>query len=279
MRIYCLLVVLACCFEAPSYDGTMYKCDVDGICAIGFSCIAGYCVQQETPDDMVAFAAGMFTMGCTAGTLDCDVNAQPAHTVMLSAFAIDKREVTQAQFQQCLQMQLCDNTIVPIDDTTPNAPVRGVRWENAKKYCAFARKQLPTEAQWERAARGGGATPFPWGDAAVDCTHANAQCSTTVVDVTSLPVGATSDGVLHMAGNVREWVADSYETAFYTSPAALSDPRNESASDNGIKVARGGSFKTEARFLKVWYRDDEDELHGGTATDGDDLGVRCAKSF
>jgi len=269
-------VVLAGCFEAPGYDGTMYKCDVDPVCPEGFTCDMGVCTAMPAPAGMVGVAAGSFRMGCMPG-VDCMTDAQPQHDVRLSAFAIDKSEVTEAQFQLCIDAGACLATTVPITGNTPNAPVRGVTWMNAKNYCTFMTKQLPTEAQWERAARTVMTALFPWAGDLFDCTRANAlPCARGgVVDESALPLGNTPQGIMQMSGNVREWVLDSYDEAFYAADPSPLDPRNETTSN--IKVVRGGSFRTDVPNLKVWFRDSEDMLHGGTAVDGDDLGVRCAK--
>src|ERR1044072_9637504 len=96
-------------------------------------------------------------------------------------------------------------TTVRITVSTPSAPVRGVTWTNAKAYCTFIKKRLPTEAQWERAARTAFATMFPWGVAAFDCTRGNAMpCAMNgVVAIDAMPLGNTVEGLQHMGGTSR----------------------------------------------------------------------------
>ena len=271
MRALCF-AALAGCFTAPDYAGTRFKCDVEPVCPDGFTCFEGVCRDDVAPDGMVMFPAGVFKMGCFQSTTDCMTDAQFPHDVVLSEFAIDKYEVTEAQYRMCAETGGCST------DTAPNAgsqnlPVRGVKWEDARTYCDFVGKQLPTEAQWERAARASESQTFPW-VGGFACALANAgPCGYGgVVDIHTFLEGATKEGLMHMSGNVREWVADSYDETFYLGGDA-SDPVNATVSP--LKVVRGGSFRTPVAFLKVWYRDKADQNNGGTTYD--DLGFRCAK--
>jgi formylglycine-generating enzyme len=274
MRLVFFIVLATACFEAPSYDGTMYKCDVDGICATGFACVAGICSPSNgSGNGMVSFEAATFTMGCSTEA-GCAPDAMPPHAVMLSRFAIDKTEVTLLQFQRCIDDARCDDTIARVATDAGDAPVHGVSWANAQTYCGTASGRLPTEAEWERAARGQGSTPYPWGTEAPDCGRANGPgCGDAVAAVDSMPDGDSTDGIAMMAGNVREWVSDSYAADYYM----MSPTRDPQGGGSGAKVTRGGSYLQDAKYLTVFARGQEDPVHGGDAYP--DLGFRCARSL
>ncbi|HEY5920843.1 MAG TPA: formylglycine-generating enzyme family protein [Kofleriaceae bacterium] len=261
--------MLGGCFAVPDYDDTRFKCDVEPVCPEDFVCFEGVCRDDVAPPGMVLFPAGTSMMGCIQGADDCNMDARPLHPISLSEFAIDVHEVTEAQYQACVDAGSC----VPVASggTSTALPVRGVTWNAARAYCAHVGKKLPTEAQWEFAARAGGGQVFPWGGA-FDCTVVNAApCALgTVVDVESMPGGATADGLMHMAGNVREWVLDSYDETFYLQSGSSLDPSN--VNNSVLKVVRGGSFRSSSALLTVWFRDFVNQ-----SSADDDLGIRCAK--
>ena len=237
---------------------------------------------DDTPDGMIAFSAATFTIGCDASApAGCDADAMPPHAVSLSAFALDRTEVTQARYQQCIAAGRCTPprcAFAPA--TTPQLPVACVTWAQADAFCRFAGGRLPTEAQWEAAARGLEGHTYPWGEQAPDCVRAqysgcglstdmSSEQGTTPLPVGTHPLGATAMGVEDLAGNVAEWVADWYDPNAY-SAAPAHDPAGP-ASGSG-RVVRGGSFLGSVASLRGYVR----SVYPPDGSD-ESLGFRCAR--
>jgi formylglycine-generating enzyme required for sulfatase activity len=221
----------------------------------------------STPADMVHVPAGEFTMGSNEGESD----EQPVNTVYLDAFYIDEYEVTNGQFAQFLNEQgnQEEGGVTWVDigaeyclitesegQYQPRSgysdhPVVEVSWYGARAYCQWAGKGLPTEAEWEKAARGTDGRTYPWGEG-IDCDHAQyGKCGGQTMLVGSKPKGASPYGALDMAGNVWEWVADWYDSGYYaTSPE--SNPRGPTSED--CRVIRGGSWYDLEAFARCRSR-------------------------
>ena len=200
-------------------------------------------------------------MGCDSSNPAemCRGNEQPLHTVTLDAYFIDKYEVTNVRYKACVDAGGCTapgsvNSVTrsPYYGTSTYAdyPVLNVTWYQARAFCAWAGKRLPTEAEWEKAARGSSDTrKYPWGDSAPDCTKTNyGLCVGDTSRVGSYPNGASPYGVMDMAGNVFEWVNDFYGENYY-SVSPMSNPPGPTWSSapwgsHEYRVLRGGSWSS-----------------------------------
>ena len=207
-------------------------------------------------DGGVLIPAGEFQMGSKESP------DETPHTVFVSAFIMERYEVTQQQFEKVM----ADN---PSDFSGANLPVERVTWYEARDYCKQIGKRLPTEAEWEKAARGGTATKFYWGDA-MDDRHAwywdNAAKTTHAVGQKK----PNAFGLYDMAGNVWEWVADYYGDAYYAT-SRKHDPKGPFVGK--YRSMRGGSWKDFDNFLRASRRNYD--LPSGRFNY---IGFRCAKS-
>ena len=264
-----LVVLAACacgCLATPDHAGTMYRCDVDPTCPDGFTCIDGVCEMGSTTPGMVTILGGKFQMGCPLSVTSCIDAERPEHDVELATFSIDATEVSAGDYMTCGS---CGAAVGYPTDGDPGLPIRFVAWEDARTYCASLARHLPTEAQWERAARVG-EQPYPWGSDTADCQHVIGTGCSGPVPVDQQSNGDTPTGIHHMLGNVREWVDDAYDPMFYMSTLAT-NPDSAGPDDND-RVVRGGGFMTAASDFAVWHRDHNDRKQHVA-----DIGFRCAK--
>jgi serine/threonine-protein kinase len=209
-------------------------------------------------------------------------NERPAHTVTLDAFWIDKTEVTNAQYRRCVEGGGCtapgssssaSRNSYYGNGSFDNYPVIYVNWNQASAYCRWAGARLPTEAEWEKAARGTDGRQYPWGNQYPDCQRANCGCQEggcvgDTNQVGSYPAGASPYGALDMGGNVYEWVADWYDGGYYASSPA-NNPQGPNAGDG--RVVRGAGWVNEGSFLRTVWRH-----HSDPASGSPDFGFRCA---
>ncbi len=212
--------------------------------------------------------AGEFTMGSDSG----DNDEKPPHQVYLDAFYMDTYEVTNASYRACVQAGWCkkpNNTDHYDNPDYANHPVVYVDWNQASAYCEWRGSSLPTEAQWEKAARGTDGRTYPWGEG-IDCNRANYGVCVEAIDTTevgSYVNGVSPYGLYDMAGNVWEWVSSLYEPY----PYEATDGR-EDLSAGGDRVLRGGTwYITEEKSLRVSNR----LASKGPGDNWSTIGFRC----
>jgi serine/threonine-protein kinase len=248
-------------------------------------------IRQADKDgmSMVYVPEGAFLMGSTSGDVNAQMDEQPQHTVYLDAFWIDQTEVSNAMFARFIEdtnhitdaerqgwgwvligtewtevsgadwqhPQGSDTSIDGLDDH----PVVQIGWGDADAYCRWAGRQLPSEAQWEKAARGEQALTYPWGNRfdGRQLNYCDANCDISWRDATtddgfplsapvgSYPSGASAYGALDMMGNVWEWVSDWYEQTYYASSPSQNPTGPASGQERGL---RGGGWSDEALYLR-----------------------------
>ncbi len=252
------------------------------------------------PDSVALFPAEEFEEGIDAGTQSPNgasgwwVNEEPEHRVMLSTFRLEKNEVTVAQYAEFLRWagglghysSLMPIAVGPTqDDFAPkpgmaDRPMNDVTWYDARAYCLWMGGDLPTEAQWEYAAKGASGRQYPWGSAAPDCQHAvfypggETLCSPAPEPVDSHPKGDTPEGLHDMAGNVADWVLDHYGWYPGTDGGTVPVEQDPSGPDGGtLRVVRGGGYRDVERSLRTTNRWGADP-----ALRSDGVGFRCAYS-
>jgi sulfatase modifying factor 1 len=229
------------------------------------------CTSSARPGPLVEVEAGDFVMGCNAEVDDeCDDDEQPMHTVSVSAFEIERTEVTQDAYTACVTDGACTPPSCAWDCDAPDLPANCLTIDQATMYCVWAGRRLPTEAEWEKAARGGEGQKYPWGNDAPTCELANMSgCGDVKLPAGSLPDGASPYGALDMAGNLVEMVTDWYDASYYEeSPSA--DPTGPAS---GTRYGgRGGGYGSEALWMRASKRDwyDLDDMSVS-------LGFRCAR--
>jgi formylglycine-generating enzyme required for sulfatase activity len=189
----------------------------------------------------VLIPEGAFPRGCDVERdPSCNEEERPQRTLHLSAFWIDRTEATIGQYQQCVSAGACAKLDTMTATASPERAVTGVSWFEAQQYCAWKKMRLPTEAEWEKAARGTDGRIFPWGDDQPDCNQADYEtCGTPRAPVGSRKEGASPFGMLDAAGGVEEWVVDFFESDYY-SRAPERDPQGPQAGKT--RVIRGGSY-------------------------------------
>ncbi len=212
----------------------------------------------------------------------------PVHSVTVSPFHLDRTEVTVDAYMRCVAAGLCATPGFPALDPrfdAPDFPITHVGWDEAKVYCKFAGGRLPTEAEWEIAARGEAARAFPWGNVYNPhlCNHGSLAIDNTdasdgfarLAPVGSFKNGATPLGLLDMAGNVSEWVEDRIDMTpdgtFPSYSAKQAAPLiNPVVIKGSHHIHRGGSYLTAAHMMRSTARMPAADMRRA------DVGFRCA---
>ena len=237
-------------------------------------------ISTSSDINMVYISPGYFHMGCVPRDKYCDEDEKPRHRVYLDAYYIDKTEVTVAQYKQCIYAGNCK----PMRDSRKcnynqrdkhQHPVNCVDWYQAQNYCKFRGKQLPSEAQWERAARSKDGDIYPWGahppNESLVLFGQPSGSGTSEVESKNV----ANNGTYAMAGNVWEWVMDCYDKNLYK---LRSDPRNPvhipTTCSSTRRVLRGGSYRVNAKLLRSSNR-----LRVKPSIQGARIGFRCVKAI
>ena len=235
-------------------------------------------VQNNIKENMVFIPEGPFNMGFKIDNEEGwgDMDEEPVHTVTLSSYWIDKYEVTSSSFSTFLNKHKNqahsfieitsavtikhENQVYEARKGLENYPVNRVSWFGADAYCKWVGKRLPTEAEWEKAARGNDQRIFPWGNNFPDNTRVTFRRKFSEEEfkvmepVDGMKKGVSPYGVHHMAGNVWEWVSDWFDASAYQDE----NRRNPQGPDSGIsKVLRGGNWYYKAYYLRTTYRFNE----------------------
>jgi formylglycine-generating enzyme required for sulfatase activity/regulator of sirC expression with transglutaminase-like and TPR domain len=244
--------------------------------------------NNPTPPEMVHIASGFFKMGLNNKLED----ESPEHRVFLDGYYIDKYEVSAKDFSLFLNTKnnvkkyYLDNkfgTLVYTGKFQPrpgleNYPINNISWQAANDYCKWKGKRLPSEAEWEKAARGENSTIFPWGNqppspelARFHQTWTQETKHQVLVPVNALEAGKSPYGLYNMAGNVKEWVDDWYDREYYKEIDEYANPKGPIGGE--FKVVRGGSWRDLKGFIYSPFRNS-----GNPTSRMDDYGFRCAKS-
>ena len=235
-------------------------------------------LQKDFPEDMVLIPEGPFTMGYAIENDKewGDMDEDPVHQVTLSPYWMNKYEVTSSDFAKFLNShQAAALRFIEITPSVTveyvegkyrprngleNLPVNRVSWYGANAYCQWKGNRLPTEAEWEKAARGTDQRIFPWGDEPPDNSRTTfrrkfSKLGFKVMEpVDSMSRGASPYGIHHMAGNVWEWVADWFDGGTYEDH----EPRDPKGPETGVsRVLRGGNWYYKAYYMRTTYRFNE----------------------
>ena len=238
-------------------------------------------------DEMVSIPAGWFRHGCAEDDAQCEEDETPGFEVYLDAFSIDVYEVTVGQYRACYDAGACTEEFQGNIDKEDDLPIAFVTWNQADIFCKWVGKRLPTEAEWEKAARGDSQRIYPWGDqweptwlnwfddVNDDDEYGEVDGYWYTAPVWSFPEGESPYGLLNMAGNVWEWTADWYDEDYY-----LDAPdHNPAGPDDGeFKVTKGGGWHlTWGDDPRPYRISDRDDAYGPDGRN-DSIGFRCACS-
>jgi formylglycine-generating enzyme required for sulfatase activity len=272
-------------------------CSEDEQCQVNEATSKDKCIRNRctTPEDalnnnanyeLVTIPAGSFTRGCVDGDTECLNSELPARSVEMPEYKIGKYEVTNTQYKACVDAGKCKapTTEEYLNADSANHPVANVSWTDAYSYCVWAGDlRLPTEAEWEKAAKGSSNNLYVWGSDEPTCDLTVMESEDGIdgcgenssSDVGSKSSDTSSYGVMDMAGNVSEWTNDYFDAAYYKSDDSLNNPKGPRKMVNNMTymTIRGGSWGIHSS--KTFRNSNRNYL---TFTDSDSsIGFRCAK--
>jgi formylglycine-generating enzyme len=234
---------------------------------------------------MILIPSGSFPMGVPPGDRDGGRDEYPRHEVHLDDYYIDKYEVTNGRYKEFVKAtghRVPQNPKNPtrnlwqgdaIAESLTDRPVVNVDWADANAYCKWAGKRLPTEAEWEKAAKGNNDWRFPWGNVEPTAKHLNYNQKwigeKTLMPVGSYEAGKSPYGVYDMAGNVWEWVNDWYDPKYYEKSPNTNPKGPETGTE---RVLRGSGWQNETPTVRIFTRVDSDP-----AVRNESTGFRCAR--
>jgi len=260
-----------CCWPGQVFSTSQTRClGAPTSCPDGFTAGDDGCQQ---PIEWVSIPGGSFAMG--ADDSDASPWEKPIRRVTLSPFRMARTETTVGQYAACVAAGRC--SAPSCTSTGDDHPVACVDWQQSKAFCQWSGGRLPTEAEWEYAARGDDGRKFPWGNQTLSARRAN--CAESLCadgfegtsPVGSFPDGRSPFGLDDMVGNVWEWVSDWFDLDAYES-SATSDPTGPSSGSR--RVSRGGSFYAgDVRYLRAALRYGDEPSYADAF-----LGFRCARS-
>jgi formylglycine-generating enzyme required for sulfatase activity len=229
---------------------------------------SGSAMKWIDSSTLIYIPGGEFVMGTGAGDA-------PVHGISLDPFWIQETEVTNGMYSQCVATGACSAPAQEIgapvysNPQFNSYPVVGVNWDQASAYCSWIQGSLPTEAQWEKAARGATGSTYPWGEEGAACDFLNfAGCVKHTTGVTDYDDGRSAYGLFDMAGNVFEWIQDWYAEDYY----AASPSTNPGGPESGdSRVVRGSSFESDPDQAAAGIRH-----FAGPGYHSAELGFRCA---
>ena len=220
--------------------------------------------------DMVSIPSGTFTRGDRNGEPD----EYPEKQIRMQGFRIDRMEVTNLAYRACVDAKACDPTPFQSDERLglDDHPVVGVAYDDAARFCRWIGRRLPTEAEWEYAAKGTDLRKWPW-VGAFDPKRSNSvqdgDFHGKTAPVNAYPTGVSPFGVIQMAGNAAEWVADYFHPTYYRTSEDDADPKGPNSGRE--RVVRGGSYLDPMHLVRVSAR----RAKLPTETDNS-IGLRCA---
>jgi formylglycine-generating enzyme required for sulfatase activity len=264
-------------------------CSVSQLTA-GDTCNGGSCISSDSSNnyEFVEIPEGDFIRGCVEGDTNCLNDETPAKKVHLTAYKIGKKEVSVSQYKACVEAGSCvapgsGNYVV---SGRENHPINSISWLDAQRYCSWlggSQKfvRLPTEAEWENAAKGGNNSLYPWGDAEPTCDLIQRESEDGVDgcgEGTTAEVGSKSGdisgyGVMDMAGNVSEYTGDYYDPAYYSDVNSLNNPKGpiKPTDEFTFIVLHGGDWKTHK---DTSFRNSR-RFATKSVIKGDNIGFRC----